>query len=459
MIVAAGTHDRQAQQPASDRVDLVVDVLVPVVVFAAHGQKAQGGQVFRPMVRHQVGGQLQGDEAVIGLVPVQSVDDPVPVGVGVRIAAFAAEGVAAGVGVSGHVQPVPRPALAVPGGGQQSIHKPPVGVGPRVVDERFHFLRRGRHTPKVQRGPANQRAAVRFRRRAQPVLLQPGQHVMVPRLAGPTGAFHPGARRFPQRLQRPVFFQGLFETLFPGKGGSRFGLFPLGPVRSLANPLPQQFHFGPGQWLFRGHGYFVRVFARDGKKQAAFFRSPGHHGRAATVTAAEHGRRLVQPQAAFLGFRPVAFPALVGQQRADLGFKKDFLRLGGRSPLGPRTRAARGSGKTQTAENRQHSAGEVHGGQFLARRETWEGRVGGTLPTLLILSARPQCRKQNCSFPPGAAAPVLPHQRAWGLGGVGGWEESFRSRRSCVLGLASWAGASAPGRNKRQCLHSASREL
>ena len=63
------------------------------------------------------------------------------------------------------VEPVPRPALAVMGRGEQAVDQPLVGVGVRVGDERLDLLGRRRQAEQVEGEPADQRAAVGLGRR------------------------------------------------------------------------------------------------------------------------------------------------------------------------------------------------------------------------------------------------------------------------------------------------------
>ena len=109
-----------------------------------------------------VPGQLQPDELVERHVVVQGLDDEVAVVVGGRPVGVAL--VAAAVGVAGDVQPVPAPALAVVGAGEEPVHEGLVGgVRVRGLDERLDLVRRRRQPGQVERDAADQRAGVRGR--------------------------------------------------------------------------------------------------------------------------------------------------------------------------------------------------------------------------------------------------------------------------------------------------------
>ena len=190
VVVAAGAGDRQAQQAAGRRVDLVVDVVVVVVELAARRQKAERGQgvlVVASILRQAVGGQLLGDELVVRQIAVERPNDVVAVGVGIRKPPLLGEGVALGIGVAGHVEPVPAPALAIMGRGQQPIDQPLVGIGCTIGEKRFDFLRRRRQADKVISQAADERAAVGFGGRSQAGRLEPGQNERVEAGAEPVG--------------------------------------------------------------------------------------------------------------------------------------------------------------------------------------------------------------------------------------------------------------------------------
>ena len=74
----------------------------------------------------QVARELFEDELVVGLVAVEGGDDVVAVAPGVAVGDVLVEAV--GVGVAGQVEPVPAPALAVLGRGEQPLDDPGEGV-------------------------------------------------------------------------------------------------------------------------------------------------------------------------------------------------------------------------------------------------------------------------------------------------------------------------------------------
>ena len=149
---------RQPEQAAADQVDPIVDDLVLVVEeSAADGEEThrrQGAGV-GPQVE-LVGGNLLEQEPVEGEVGVERPDHVVAVGVGEGVSSLFREDVALGVGIAGHVEPVPSPPLAVERRGQQPVDHPCKGVRRPVGLERLDLLGRRRNAQEVERGPADQ---------------------------------------------------------------------------------------------------------------------------------------------------------------------------------------------------------------------------------------------------------------------------------------------------------------
>ncbi len=191
MVVALGATDRQPHERGRNDLERVGDHLVAGggLIHAGRGgavrggtQEAGGGElldVFGAEVpvrlrHHLVAGQLLLNEAVERLVGVERADDVVAVLVGVgpdRVLA----GVAFGVGVAGHVEPVSAPALAVARRVEQPVDQALVGVGPCVGEEGAHLVRRRRQSGEVERRPADEGAPVGRdgeRQAVRPQLLQ-----------------------------------------------------------------------------------------------------------------------------------------------------------------------------------------------------------------------------------------------------------------------------------------------
>ena len=116
VIVTAATGDCQPQQSAGDQVDAIVDDVVGIAEeSAADSEKTERGQV--GLLRRgldQIGSELERHEPVVGHVGGECPHDPVAVGPGEGIAGIlVAEGIAHRVGVTGQIEPVPRPVFGV----------------------------------------------------------------------------------------------------------------------------------------------------------------------------------------------------------------------------------------------------------------------------------------------------------------------------------------------------------
>ncbi len=140
VVVAAGAGDRQPEEGARGRLDLLVDhvqdelpAVLGVVGLAAEGEEPGRDDLVGPLAvvvgRQQVAGDLLADELVVRLVGVERGDGPVAIAPGLGIGEVR---LAARLGEPRHVEPVPAPALAEAGRGEQPIDDLGEGVG-RVV--------------------------------------------------------------------------------------------------------------------------------------------------------------------------------------------------------------------------------------------------------------------------------------------------------------------------------------
>src|SRR5882724_11348190 len=117
-------------------------------------------------------------------------------------------------------------------GSQQVIHESFVGILRSIVDEGLNLFWSRRQTSKIERNPANQRAAIRLRTRLQSSSLQLRQNELVNRIADP-GLSLDGRHCLSNRwYERPMFF----------------------PSRALLNPTPKDVLLLGSQRFVRGHG-------------------------------------------------------------------------------------------------------------------------------------------------------------------------------------------------------------
>ena len=138
-------------------------------------------------------------------IAVEGRDDPVAIAPGLaKIALGRQLDQVASVGVADDVEPVPAPALAIPGRGQQAIDDPRERFGRSIGEEGVDLLGRRRQADQVERGPPDQRASVGRRRRV-PARVSRGPPARSGRSAsGTTPCRGPPARRTGlDRLKRP----------------------------------------------------------------------------------------------------------------------------------------------------------------------------------------------------------------------------------------------------------------
>jgi len=127
---------------------------------------------------HQVGGDLQFDELVVGQVIVQGVDHPVAIAIAAG-ARLDRERVGLILGIPGDVEPMSAPTFAIVRRTEQSFdHRFERGRG-FIGEKRIDLLRRWRQAEQVEGRAAD---PFPFGRRAdgtQPFRFQPRQHEMI----------------------------------------------------------------------------------------------------------------------------------------------------------------------------------------------------------------------------------------------------------------------------------------
>ena len=146
--VAAGAAVSHGQESGADGIgDVVQDLLAALhqvagVAFIRIVPVESRGDAGLGIVRPQfIAGDLLLDEAVIGLVLVERLDDVIAVAPGIRPRLVALESFA--FGVAGEIQPVPRPAFAIVRRSEQAVDHLFVRVGRFVGDEGVDFFGRG----------------------------------------------------------------------------------------------------------------------------------------------------------------------------------------------------------------------------------------------------------------------------------------------------------------------------
>ena len=156
MVVALRAGQRQTQHRLAQRFHAVRVVVQQVLggdratLVGVHviPLEARGDQLGVRRVREEVAGKLLEQEAVVGLVVVESLDHPVAPEPELTTAV---DREPVGVGVAGGIQPIERHAFAEVRRGQQAVHLLLVGSGGAVLQEGLQFLRRRRQTSQVER--------------------------------------------------------------------------------------------------------------------------------------------------------------------------------------------------------------------------------------------------------------------------------------------------------------------
>ena len=337
VVVAASATDGQAEQPAADDIDLVVDVVMYIVEFAASGKEPQrrerfGGSVWSKLV----GGQLFEHESIVGHIPIEGVDHVIAISIGVRIAAFLGERVALRVRVPRDIQPMPSPAFTVTRRRQQAIDQPRGRVGGFVRDKRVDGIGVERHAEQVEREAPREGSAIsdgrkiesrRLERRGDQGVQGGGQARTKPRQFGIGG--WDGRTR--DRLVGPVG-SAIDGRPLHGAQPSGRGRRHRRPWHAHGNPLFQRLDLGGGKFLIGRH--FQRTVVTNGREQQTVLRSAGRRDRLTRHPFTMHASRCVQPQVALLLLRSVALPTASRQQRPNPLFEEFFLN----GPLGRRGR-------------------------------------------------------------------------------------------------------------------------
>ncbi len=157
VVVAAGAGHRQPHQAPRDHVDAIVDDIVDIVEKApAKREEPQRRQ--RPLVapqRQAVGSELLQDELVVRQIIIEGADYVIAIGVSVRVPPLLREQVALGIGVTGHIEPVPAPALSVVRRGQQALDHLGKSLRGAVRLKLGYFPSAGRQTEQVECRSAN----------------------------------------------------------------------------------------------------------------------------------------------------------------------------------------------------------------------------------------------------------------------------------------------------------------
>ncbi len=162
MIVAARASDRETQECARGCLNLFIDeiqhelpAVLRVVSLATDGEKSGRDQLIGALAivpgGEEISSYLHADEAIIRHVGVERRDHPVAIAPGLRIGKVR---LAARLGESRDIEPVPPSTLAKAGRGKQAIDHAGESLGRIVLEKGINLLGRRRKPNKIERHPA-----------------------------------------------------------------------------------------------------------------------------------------------------------------------------------------------------------------------------------------------------------------------------------------------------------------
>ncbi len=271
-----------------------------------------------------------------GLSCVERGDDVVAVAPGVAVGDVLVQAV--GVGVAGHVEPVPAPALAV-------VRARPAAGRRRGRRRRGDSSARNASTSSGVGGrPVRSNVARRISVRLSaagagrsPCASSSRQDEAIERRASPSRIADAWQRRLARRLEgpEPAAVLDVDDSLLrprprPALGGP---LVAVGIGRPDLDPLLEVGDLLIRELLLRRH-LQVAVRVPHRLNQQAIVRL-ARHDRRPSLSAAQNAARRVEPQSRRLLLRPMTLVALLDKQRADLLLEKGdllsgvLLRLGG----------------------------------------------------------------------------------------------------------------------------------
>ncbi len=241
-----------------------------------------------------------------------------------------------GVGITGRVEPVPAPALAIVWRSQQPFDLALVSAGGAVRQKSVDVGDRGRQPDEIQAQAAQERCPVGRVGRRQTKTLQPGQHEAIDVIGDPRGVLDFGNNRTRWRTKCPVR-----ARIFLDLAGA------LGPGGALIDPILHALDFGRRQRLGLG-GHARDFLGRAGQRrpQPTFAALAGHDV-LPQLAAGQRAGPLVEPQTGLLLLRAVAGVAMLFEKWLDIAGEVD---LGFGRANRNRTQAARQCNRRQGSQ-------------------------------------------------------------------------------------------------------------
>src|SRR5215475_1949867 len=250
--------------------------------------------------------------------------------------AVVVEFIAAAVGVSRQVEPVPSPSLAVMRAGEQAINDFSVSRLGGVLQKLRRLSWRRRQPRKIEIYPAQQLAGRGRAIRAESVLFKLAQNESVNFIAYPAAVFYlrqRGADRFDERPELAVFFSNRISRLARGNCFGRHR----GLRRETIDPLRDHRDLGFAE-LVHPHRHRRLFFMYDQTIKPALLRVAWNYGRSAR-SAFQDRLLTAQVQPRTLDARAVAHHAVPLENRRDLLFEKIRIRRGHASIMRHKSRA------------------------------------------------------------------------------------------------------------------------
>ena len=303
MVMAAGTLERQAEKGGRGGVDPIGDILDPVLLVddAPFGREhviaaeARGHPLGERGISEQVARHLFGHEPIEGDVLRERPDHPIPPGPECpRLVVV----VAVGVGVPGDIEPLHRHPLGIPRRHEKSVDHALVGRGGGIGEKRCNLLRRRRKASQIEGHAPQPGRPVGLGRGLEPLRFEPGENEPIEIAPRPIAPLHRRDRRALSGKKRPVGRERGTGIDPPDEEG------PLLAREGLAERI-------------RWHLRLVRRM--DAGHHRAGCRITGDDRRRAAVARSKSFAPDVEPQARLAGMlvRPVATPAMVGEDRLD----------------------------------------------------------------------------------------------------------------------------------------------
>ena len=207
VVVTAAALERHAQETHAGELDGVLEpdgAIEDVIVAAEVARRPQGIFIGR---RDLVRSEHLDDHAVVALIPVERLDDPVAPAPDMPLAVTLLVDFAAAVPitVAPDVHPVPPPALAVERAAEEAIDHLVVRVAGRVGEKGVNLIACRRYADQVEVDAAQQHFLLRRRPRLETTSVMLGGNEGIDGIAHPAGVAHLWQRRANRHLIRPVF--------------------------------------------------------------------------------------------------------------------------------------------------------------------------------------------------------------------------------------------------------------